>query len=468
MNARVRSQDFSRAPLRPRPAGVHPPAQSELRAGLDQELLKTETIDQLNLVMANVLRARVCAQQVFVFSNRPAPQVVAISSMQQANRQSPLVQDLEQVVRVLFSAGELAAPRMLTLGAETIDFAPHLKAYPFRHLVWTPFIGADDSSSGGILYARKDCWQDENVTDLAGCAQLFSQRLEALEPRGPPDGKSVKWLKSANRSKTGLIAGILVLLALCTPTTMSVSAPFQVVSRDHLVISAPIEGVVEDILVMPGEYVSVGQPLVKFVDTERQNQVSIALREVDLSEAVLKRASQLSFEDEDGRRQLGPSMADVAIKRAELKLAQDQSSRATIIAKSAGIAVFSDEKSLTGRPFSIGERILDISNPDQIEFEIGLDLSDAIAMEKGATVKLFPDASPMSSFNANLTRISYLAEPDQTGRLTYRLVAEPDQAINPVPKLGTSGTAKIYGRTVPLAFYLFRRPITAARQWLGV
>lgn len=468
MNARVQSQGFRRAEIQPNLTDVEPATRPHMLEGLEKALLDAGTLDQLYLVMANLLRARVGAQQVFVFRNRPAPHVVAISSMPQPNRQSPLVQDLEQVVRVLFSADELKKPRMLTLGPETIDFAPHLKTYPFRHLVWTPLAAVENASPGGILYARKDGWQESNVAALAGCAELFSQRLIALEPGAHLDGKSAKWLKPTNRGKAGLIAGSMVLLALCTPTTMSVSAPFQVVSRDHLVVSAPIEGVVEDILVRPGEAVSIGQPLVKFVDSERQNQVSIALREMDLSEAVLKRASQLSFEDEEGRRQLGPSMADVAIKRAELKLARDQSLRATIIAKSVGIAVFSDEKSLIGRPFSIGERILDISNPEQIEFEIGLDVSDSIAMENGADVKLFPDSSPLSSFDAKLTRISYLAEPDQTGRLTYRLVAEPDQTLNPIPKLGTSGTAKIYGRKVPLAFYLFRRPITAARQWLGV
>jgi hypothetical protein len=33
--------------------------------------------------------------------------------------------------------------------------------------------------------------------------------------------------------------------------------------------------------------------------------------------------------------------------------------------------------------------------------------------------------------------------------------------------LGMMGTARIHGRWVPLAYYLLRRPLAAARQWLG-
>ena len=37
-----------------------------------------------------------------------------------------------------------------------------------------------------------------------------------------------------------------------------------------------------------------------------------------------------------------------------------------------------------------------------------------------------------------------------------------------LPRIGTRGVAKIYGRTVPLGYWVFRRPITMVRQSLGV
>ena len=36
-----------------------------------------------------------------------------------------------------------------------------------------------------------------------------------------------------------------------------------------------------------------------------------------------------------------------------------------------------------------------------------------------------------------------------------------------MPRIGARGTAQVFGATVPLAFFLLRRPIAFARQTLG-
>jgi hypothetical protein len=62
--------------------------------------------------------------------------------------------------------------------------------------------------------------------------------------------------------------------------------------------------------------------------------------------------------------------------------------------------------------------------------------------------------------------VSYQAEPTTSGILAYRVKAELD-AEDQLPRIGLMGTAKISGNRVPLIYYLFRKPISAARQWLG-
>lgn len=65
-----------------------------------------------------------------------------------------------------------------------------------------------------------------------------------------------------------------------------------------------------------------------------------------------------------------------------------------------------------------------------------------------------------------MAHAAYEAEETPAGVLVYRVAAAiADDA--PPPRIGLHGTAKIYGRTAPLALYLFRRPISAARQALG-
>ena len=52
--------------------------------------------------------------------------------------------------------------------------------------------------------------------------------------------------------------------------------------------------------------------------------------------------------------------------------------------------------------------------------------------------------------------------------MAYRVTAELARDDSAKPRIGSRGTAKLYGPNVPLAFYLFRRPFAVARQWLGL
>jgi hypothetical protein len=51
--------------------------------------------------------------------------------------------------------------------------------------------------------------------------------------------------------------------------------------------------------------------------------------------------------------------------------------------------------------------------------------------------------------------------------LGYRLKATLDDPAH-MPRIGLRGTAKIYGEKVTLFYYLARRPLAAARQFLGL
>ncbi|MCY1667730.1 efflux RND transporter periplasmic adaptor subunit [Rhizobium sp. SL86] len=426
------------------------------------------TESDLALIIANETRKVIVAQQIFVFSFRPSARIDAISGLPRVNGQSPLVKDLEEMFSVLKDACELDHARMLSLGPGTEDNVPGpLDSYPFPRLLWTPILTKDEAASG-VLYARSKPWRREDLDLVTRCAGIFSKQAQSLREPTAPSNWSPSNSRFSRPKQAGAILAVLLTIGLCMPTTMMVSAPFQVVSQSHLIVAAPLKGVVEQVFVKPGEAVATGQPLVKFVDIAEKNQVSIARRQVEMSEALLRRANQMSFEKQESGRELGPSLADVAIKRAELNLAIERSTRTTINAEADGVAVFTDEKSLIGRPYSIGERVLEIADPERIEFEILLDVSDSISLTSGMPVKLFPDAAPLHSIEGQINQISYLAEQDRLGRLSYKVFATPDPDESETLRLGTTGTAKIYGQKVPLALYLFRRPIASVRQWIGL
>lgn len=446
---------------RPGPAPASDPA-DELTRGIVQ----AATRDELHLVIANRVRGLVGARQVFVFRTGAAATLAAISDIPAVNRRAPFTQDIERIVSILLKSGDLDRSRIFRIDGSAADLAPELDSYPFKDLSWTPFAGPM-GPAGGMLCARNGIWNSAHVEFLEAVAAACARRIAELDAGSAR--RLPAWARlPAGRGRIAAIATAAGIAALCFPVAMTVSAPFTVASRDHAVVSAPMDGVLGEILVEPGAALKAGQPVARFVDLVQQNQVAIARREVELGEAMLRRASQMSFDEEDGRRQLGPTIAELEVKRARLKLAQEQSERATVLAPGDGIAIFTDAKSLVGRPFAIGERILDIADPSRLQFEISLGVADSIALEEGAQVRLFPDSSPLRSLPATLSQISYQAEPDAAGRLSYRLVATTGGEGRVPLKLGTGGVAKVYGRTVPLVFYLFRRPVTAVRQWLGI
>ena len=114
-----------------------------------------------------------------------------------------------------------------------------------------------------------------------------------------------------------------------------------------------------------------------------------------------------------------------------------------------------------------GERILLLADPAKVELEVRLPVGERFDVVEGTAVTLYPNASPWSSYEAKVKRVAYSAERDREGLWSYQIEAgfDPDQ---PLPRIGTTGSARIRGDWMPLGFFALRRPLTVLRQTLGV
>jgi len=146
--------------------------------------------------------------------------------------------------------------------------------------------------------------------------------------------------------------------------------------------------------------------------------------------------------------------------------AQSLLDRIHVTASRDGLALFDDPNDWIGRPVTIGERLLEIADPTQGELEIWLPIADAITLKPGAEVEFFLNIAPGSPLHATLRQTSYEASLSPANLLGYRLKATLDDPSR-MPRIGLRGTAKIYGEKVTLFYYLARRPLAAARQFLG-
>jgi hypothetical protein len=132
------------------------------------------------------------------------------------------------------------------------------------------------------------------------------------------------------------------------------------------------------------------------------------------------------------------------------------------------VAIYGDRQKLEGHPVSTGQTIMRIADPARVEVEIDLPVSDAIVLRNGATVRVFLDRDPLNVIEARIVKGSYEATPLPSGQLVYKLRAAFKPDDTPPARIGARGTAQIFGETTSLAFFLFRRPLAALRQRLGV
>jgi len=227
-----------------------------------------------------------------------------------------------------------------------------------------------------------------------------------------------------------------------------------------------LDGVVENFYVRPNQPVTAETPLFSLDTTVLQSQHAVAQQAYMTAEEEYRQAAQMAVTDDKSKLEMALRRGALAEKSVELDYTAEQLGRVQVKAERAGVAVFNDVNDWQGKAVILGEKILLLADPTKVELSIDLPASDIIAIEPGDSVKLYPNASPVSSYSAKVTTVAYHAEATSAGVLAYRIKAElvADQSL---PRIGMMGTAKISGNRVPFVYYLLRKPLSAARQWLG-
>lgn len=440
-------------------SGLHALLRSEAAAR------EAETLAELQFLITNETRKFTRARQVFLFRSGASLRIAAISDLPGVDNAAPLTAALEDAVRRLATRLDLAEAHELDIADIPDAGNTWLASYPFRKLLWLPLKSRKGPLAGGLLLARESEWTppDRALAGRLSGAYGHALALELAEQR-----LLSRLVIGAGVRKKSLFAALaLALAAMLLPVSMTTLAPFEVVPHEPFVVAAPIEGVIEAVLADPSAGVVEGQPLVRFADTLLRNRLEVAEREVLVAEAHLKQSTQLGFDQAEGRNAVGLAEAEHALRIAERDAARDLLARATIASPRAGVAVYSDIGALAGKPMALGERIMLIASPSEVEVAIDVPAGDALLLKPGARVKLFLDSDPVRPREATVAYADYQARARPGNTLAFRAVAR-FKTGHELPRLGVRGTAQLYGDTVPLAFYLFRRPVTTLRQWIGL
>lgn len=432
----------------------------EAMLGGEQRIRAAATEEELVHLLANDVRKFAGARQVFVLKaiGEAEFEVCAVSSVALVDKDTPLIRAISSMTNALVKK---------TGGRETqmflrSDYAPtDMTDYPFQAFIWQPMISKSGKVFAGVLVARERQWSEAETAvvklqaDNAATAWAVMLGPKALAAR--PTAR-VRW--------RWLVAAAVALLAVA-PVPMTILAPVEIVAAQPQRVTAPIDGVIAELPVQPNAPVKKGDVILRLDDTTLVNRANVAAKDLEVAQSRYDRAQQAAFSDEKARHELAIARNEFLLKQAELGYARSQLAKTVIHASRDGLLIYGDRHKLLGRPVRTGERLMEIADPKHAMANIEVPVADAIVLEKGTSVRVFLDSDPLTARPMTLATKAYRAEPTSTQKLAYRVTADfrPGQEM---PRIGTRGTAQLVGDWVPMAYFLLRRPISAARQHMGI
>lgn len=433
--------------------------------GLEQQLRKASSLAQLFYVLVNQTHRSIPYTQAIVLQRDG--RVAAVSDVPTVDYTSPYIAWAERLGKAILEQGHAAQPQVLgpvSIGAELAAEWRSLELPD--QLLWQPLVveAREGETVGALLLLRDKPWGEAERGIAQHLGATAGHALFALSRHQPFNSIG----KRLRQRRVVWVAAVVLLALMLWPVRLSTLAPVEVVAKDPFVVAAPLDGAVKRVSVQPNQVVDSGEALAYMEDTELANREAVARQTLSVAQAELKTVQQSGFMDPRQKARLAELEAEVKLKSAEWQFARSRLERSIIKADQPGVVVLDNPDDWKGQPVRVGERIMLVANPEKVELEVMLPVKDSIALAPGAEVKVFLDNDPLNAWSAILSHAGYTPKPTADQQFAYRLIAQLDKQANlQVPRIGLRGTAKVYGDKVSLFFYLFRRPITAFRQWLG-
>ena len=318
---------------------------------------------------------------------------------------------------------------------------------------------------GAVIYVRDEPWEQEDTFLLHLVHNSLAHSIRALQPikrrllgNVAQLGRVRTWIYAA------LVLAVLFLLSL--PIPLSVLAPAEIVALNSEVVTAPLDGVIKQFHVQPNQSVSQGQLLFSLDDRTLRNRKAVAEQALVVARTNVLTAERKAITDPKSKAELPLLEGRVREKQAELRLIEEGLSRIDVFAAHDGVIIYSDPNDWLGKPVVTGERIARLAQPDDLGVLIWVAVADGFALEPGSAIRVFLQTDPLKPLSATLTETSYQAtlSPDNIAsyRVRGRLIEDHDIHI------GLQGVAKILGEKRPVAYWMFRRPLGALRQMVGM
>ena len=392
------------------------------------------------------------------------PKLLGVSGRSDVNRRSPAAVQWRRLVRRLAEPGSSHLLSAESFRDGEKEWAALTAKTPGLSVLWTPLSVGGKTVAGLWLErwsARPWTASEKDLMDslMAGHGIAWERCV-----------RHASWPGRLRPRLTLLralpIALILAYVLLAVRIRLRVAAPCEVLPKDPLVVTAPLDGVVEKVAVEPGMRVESGHVLFLYDKRVPLQTHKIAEQQVGIRKSQLARAQLQAFRDEDARSQIPILQNRLEQERARLKLAEHDVAQLEVKATIAGVVMLDDPNEWRGRPVAIGQRVMMLVDPKKTKLRIWVPESDNVDFNWDTSVKVFLNVRPERGFQAGLSYVSRHVAISPQRVPSFVAEAEWPQASSEM-RIGLKGTAILYGDEVCVGYWLIRKPWATLRGWAG-
>ena len=275
--------------------------------------------------------------------------------------------------------------------------------------------------------------------------------------------------RKMTRSKRRFFQIALVLLLavfLALPITSGVSAPARVLPDHPHHIFAPMDGILKELLVQPGQEVRENTLLFRYDARVLDKRLEEAYRSVAVAKAKLVRLQGKAHRDPEARAELPVQQLEVERAEADVEFYTKQRDRAELRTAKSGVIVLEDPDALVGATLRTGQAVLSVADPSQTKVRIMVPAGDAGFLREGATVSVRMDSNPLLGIPAVIKKIGFDITLSEEGVPSVLAEAVWDGDVSDI-RPGQKGTARIFGETTRLGMQILRKPLIKLRSLAG-
>lgn len=395
------------------------------------------------------------------FAEDETPTLLGISGAESVNKRSSIIKQWQTIVKDIPNpeVGQTFSSDTLKI-EKTQEENPEL-LLPHSSIAWLP-IFANGKLVLGLWLERwyGQVWEDDEIEILNFLMQNYGAAWEKFRrSRFFLDPKKYTFYAAA------AIASLLSLFVIHMP--LRVVGPCEVIPDKPFIITAPLEGIIESIVVQPGQNIKKDEVLFLYDAKVPEEELKVAQKQVQIIQAEITRAKSLAFKDKKALAELAILQLKLKKEQVQLDLANYKANQLKVKSPIEGVVILEDPDEWRGHPVRVGEKVLMVSDPNLTKVRIWIPESDNISLNREEPVKVILNINPNETYLARIRYVATNTVMNEKG--VPSVIAEAEWIENPEGvKLGLKGTAIMYGENVTLLYWLARRPWTSLRHLFGL